>query len=61
VAEQPSLRRVGRAVGQYVDPFMGLSVDRHGGIAVTPPQGEVVDADVSPPSVTTEYETGPLN
>jgi hypothetical protein len=39
------LQGVGRAAGQHVDPLMGLGIDDHGGIAVTPAQGEVVDAD----------------
>jgi hypothetical protein len=42
---QPSFQRVGGAVGQHVDPLIGLGVDHHGGIAVPPAQSEVVDAD----------------
>lgn len=71
---QPRFQGVGRAVGQYVDPLMGLGVDDHGGIAVPPAQGEIVDADhAGHPAggqryaqqgaqgrVTTECETGPL-
>lgn len=37
---QPCFQRVGRAVGKYVDPFMGLGVDHHGGVAVPSAQGE---------------------
>jgi hypothetical protein len=42
---QPCLQGVGGAVGQHIDPLMGLGVDHHGGTAVPPTQGEVVDAD----------------
>lgn len=42
---QPRLKRVGRAVGQHVDPLMALGVDDHGGIAVPAAQSEVIDAD----------------
>ena len=42
---QPGLQRAGGAVGQDVDPLMALGVDHHGGIAVPPAQGEVVDTD----------------
>lgn len=42
---QPCFRGVGRAVGQHVDPLMGLGIDDHGGVAVAPAQSEVVDAD----------------
>ena len=42
---QPRFQGVGGAVGQHVDPLMGLGVDDHGGIAVAPAQSEVVDAD----------------
>ena len=42
---QPRFQGVGRAVGQHVDPFMGLGIDDHGGVAVAPAQSEVVDAD----------------
>ncbi|GAA4090419.1 hypothetical protein GCM10022233_87170 [Streptomyces shaanxiensis] len=37
---QPSFQRVGGAVGQHVDPLMGLGVDHHAGIAVPPAQSK---------------------
>ena len=42
---QPRFQRGGRAVRQHVDPLMRLGVDHHGGIAVPPAQGGIVDAD----------------
>ncbi|GHF77547.1 hypothetical protein GCM10017667_01050 [Streptomyces filamentosus] len=59
--EQPRFQRVGGAVGQYVDPFMDLGVDHHGGVAMPPAQGEVVDADHAghPPGGQRDTQQGP--
>ncbi len=45
MSAQPRFQRAGRAVGQHVDPLMGLGIDHQGGIAVPSAQGEVIDTD----------------
>ena len=45
ILAQPRFQGVGGAVGQHVDPLVGLGVAHHGGTAVPPALSEVVDAD----------------
>lgn len=45
VPAQPRFQHASHAVGQHIDPLVGLGVDHQGGIAVPAAQGEVVDTD----------------
>lgn len=57
MSAKPCFQGVGRAVGQHVDPLVGLGIDDHGGIAVAPAQSEVVDADHSGYSPGGQWDT----
>lgn len=40
---QPTGHHLGAAPGQHVDPGAGVGVDHHGGVVMTPAQGEIID------------------